>query len=96
MVAILDLPAPRPLRQHTEPEERDAPVARLTRREREVLVLLCRRYTDPEIAEILYISPRTVNHHVASILGKLGAANRREARGIVTRLELLSDPAASK
>jgi DNA-binding CsgD family transcriptional regulator len=68
----------------------------LTRREREVLALLCRRYTDPEIADILYISPRTVNHHVGSILGKLGAANRREARSIATRFGLLPDLAASE
>ena len=68
----------------------------LTRREREVLALLCQRYTDPEIADILYISRRTVNHHVGNILGKLGAANRREARGIATRFGLLPDPAASE
>jgi DNA-binding NarL/FixJ family response regulator len=34
---------------------------RLTRREREVLGLLCERLTDPEIAERLFLSPRTAN-----------------------------------
>ena len=51
----------------------------LTRREREVLTLICLRLTDPEIAARLFIGTRTVESHVASILTKLNAANRREA-----------------
>ena len=61
----------------------------LTRREREVLALLCQRLTDPEIAAQLFISPRTASSHVANLLGKLGAANRREAAGIAVRLQLV-------
>ena len=57
------------------------PVTRfgLTPREVEVLALLARRLTDREIAEALFISPKTAGYHVGNILGKLGVADRREA-----------------
>ena len=57
----------------------------LTRREREILALLAQRLTDSEIAERLFISPYTVGKHVSNILGKLGAANRRQAAAIAAR-----------
>lgn len=57
----------------------------LTRREQEVLKLLCQHLTDPEIAERLFLSPRTASNHVASIISKLGVANRREAIAFATQ-----------
>ena len=57
----------------------------LTRREREILALLCQRLTNPEIAAQLFISPSTARNHVANILSKIGAANRREAAAIAVR-----------
>jgi predicted ATPase/DNA-binding CsgD family transcriptional regulator len=61
----------------------------LTFREQEVLMLLCQRLTDAEIAQRLFLSPRTASRHVGNILGKLGAANRREAAAIAVRRHLV-------
>ena len=51
----------------------------LTQREQEVLELLCEGRTNASIAAKLFISPKTVEHHVSSILAKLGISNRTEA-----------------
>lgn len=56
-----------------------APEFGLTPREREVLALIARRFTDKEIAEALFISPRTVARHVTGIFTKLDVHSRREA-----------------
>ncbi len=58
----------------------------LTPREAEVLRLLVQRQTDREIADALYISPRTVHSHLARILAKLEVKNRREAGAAAVRL----------
>ena len=52
------------------------PFADLTPREREVLALLAEGRSDGEIAERLYISPKTASVHVASIKAKLEAESR--------------------
>jgi DNA-binding CsgD family transcriptional regulator len=60
----------------------------LTAREHEVLRLLPGR-TSREVAALLSLSPRTIEHHVDSILGKLGARNRSEAVAVAARYGLL-------
>jgi ATP/maltotriose-dependent transcriptional regulator MalT len=53
--------------------------ALLTAREREVLALMADGRRNAEIAGQLFVSAKTVEHHVSAILGKLGAASRTEA-----------------
>jgi DNA-binding NarL/FixJ family response regulator len=57
----------------------DDPLGVLTEREREVLDLLARGLTNPEIAGRLYITTSTTKVHVRHILHKLGARNRLQA-----------------
>ncbi len=64
----------------------------LTVREREVLVLIVSAMTNRRIASTLGISERTAEHHVSSLLRKLGAASRTEAGVIAVRGGLVPRP----
>jgi DNA-binding CsgD family transcriptional regulator len=69
-----------------------ANAAALTARELEVLRLLADGLRNTAIGERLFLSPRTVEHHVSAILAKLGVQNRGEAVAEARRLGLLQDP----
>jgi DNA-binding NarL/FixJ family response regulator len=62
----------------------------LTRREREVLEEICAGQTNAAIAAKLFISAKTVDHHVSAMLAKLGAPNRNAAAARAAKLGLLS------
>jgi DNA-binding CsgD family transcriptional regulator/tetratricopeptide (TPR) repeat protein len=62
----------------------------LTSRQVEILQLLADGLTNAEIAARLYITPKTVAHHVSAILGKLGVRSRRQASAEAARLGVLT------
>ena len=72
------------------PPDSDGGAARLTRREEEVLALLVKGMTNPEIAERLVISRSTVKVHVSSVLSKLGVASRAEAISLAIQSKLVT------
>lgn len=51
----------------------------LTEREREVLKALSKGYSNQKLAELLVVSPKTVQNHLYSIYHKIGVASRSEA-----------------
>jgi DNA-binding CsgD family transcriptional regulator/tetratricopeptide (TPR) repeat protein len=75
--------------------EPPSPLARLglTAREQEVLALVATGRTNRQIAQTLFISPKTATLHVSNILSKLGVTNRVEAATIAHRLGVVSPDA---
>jgi DNA-binding NarL/FixJ family response regulator len=65
--------------------------AGLTDRETEVLALLAQGLSNAAIAGRLHRSTRTVEHHVATLTGKLGADSRQSAVAIARKRGLLAD-----
>jgi len=82
------------LAQAVAPAEPARPSAEaLTERELGVLRLICRGYSNPEIAQQLHLAPGTVRNYVSAILQKVGAEDRTQAavlayqRGLVPGAE---------
>jgi DNA-binding CsgD family transcriptional regulator len=65
-------------------------VALLTARQMEVLRLMAEGGSNPEIADILFISSRTAEHHVSAVLSKLNASTREEAVAMAADLGILT------
>ena len=61
------------------------PLDRLTPREREVLVLIGRGYSNKRIANELELSEKTVKTHVGHVLAKLGVTDRTQAAVVAVR-----------
>ncbi|MFC8952231.1 AAA family ATPase [Streptomyces sp. NPDC057101] len=81
-----------PEKPSQEPAEAADDTFGLTPREQDVLGLVAAGRTNRQIAEELFISPKTASVHVSNILAKLGVAGRGEAAALAHRLHLL-DPA---
>jgi DNA-binding NarL/FixJ family response regulator len=60
----------------------------VTKRQVDVLLLVAQGLTNAEISDELFLSIRTVDHHVSAVLMKLGVGSRRLAAAKVSELEL--------
>ena len=65
------------------------PGGELTEREREVLALIARGFTNKLIADALYVTEKTARNHVSHILEKLGLARRSEAAAFAVEHKLV-------
>jgi DNA-binding NarL/FixJ family response regulator len=66
------------------------PLDRLTPREREVLVLIGRGFSNKRIASELELSEKTVKTHVGHVLAKLGVTDRTQAAVVAVRAGIVS------
>ncbi len=74
----------------TRPEKK-ADDNKLTRREKDVLALLAKGYTNKQMAETIFISEKTVKNHLTSIFRKLGVKDRTQAAVYALKNNLVSE-----
>ncbi|RAM51242.1 MAG: DNA-binding response regulator [Hapalosiphonaceae cyanobacterium JJU2] len=85
----LDPQIARQVIENLKPPSPKGNVANLSERELEVLKLIVEGYTNPEIAEKLYLSPNTVKTHVRGIMNKLSVDDRVQAAVLALRSGLV-------
>ncbi|MGH2791279.1 MAG: response regulator [Actinomycetota bacterium] len=79
------------IRRRRDTDEALKHLARLTRREKEVLLLLAEGSDNDGIAQNLVISPQTARTHIQNVLGKLGVHSRLEAAAFVLQNGIKAD-----
>lgn len=74
---------------HLKPPTATTPIGQLSQRELDVLQLMVEGYSNPEIANALYLSPNTVKTHIRGIMNKLAVDDRVQAAVVALRAGLV-------
>jgi two-component system, NarL family, response regulator LiaR len=88
----LDPQIARRVLEHLKPpilRESDPPVSPLSQRETDVLRLIVRGFSNPEIAAELFLSPNTIKTHIRGIMNKLAVDDRVQAAVVALRTGLV-------
>jgi len=64
-------------------------ISALTDKEKEILIMITRGYSNKIIAKELYVSENTIKFHISNILSKLGVSNRAQAAAMAVKENLL-------
>jgi two-component system, NarL family, response regulator LiaR len=75
--------------EHLKPPTNATPIGQLSARELDVLKLMVEGYSNPEIANALYLSPNTVKTHIRGIMNKLAVDDRVQAAVVALRAGLV-------
>ena len=75
--------------EHLKPPAITTPIGQLSARELDVLKLIVEGYSNPEIANALYLSPNTIKTHIRGIMNKLAVDDRVQAAVVALRAGLV-------
>jgi DNA-binding NarL/FixJ family response regulator len=79
-----------------EPDTFPERYARLTSRQREVLLLRCRGTTNEEVARQLFLQERTVKNHMTRLLAQLGLRGRRGSAAVCSQIHTLGSASTTR